>query len=195
MDFPMLISTASLKAIYSVSASWKLYHLVTLSQAEIYAEIGEVVNGRKPAKRGRATVFKSLGKFHLYIWGCVSLVCFDRGYEFMAFPIPKSKNCFTWDITSRQTLWRNCYNWITSCPVFMSKGKQIALACIQFTGLSTFCKKHTLSSMKLLRFVGARTQQYRLPIHIFLSMVSAWHNYIEYNQYNQLCMPSLFFCK
>jgi len=39
-----------------------LYKCVFVSQAEIFAELGEVVKGTKPALREKTTVFKSLGK-------------------------------------------------------------------------------------------------------------------------------------
>lgn len=32
-------------------------------QAEVFAELGEVLNGSRPALRNKTTVFKSLGKF------------------------------------------------------------------------------------------------------------------------------------
>lgn len=39
-----------------------LGHRACVSQAEIFAELGEVVKGVKPAHREKTTVFKSLGK-------------------------------------------------------------------------------------------------------------------------------------
>lgn len=34
-------------------------------QVEVFAELGEVINGTKPAHREKTTVFKSLGKLQL----------------------------------------------------------------------------------------------------------------------------------
>lgn len=34
-------------------------------QAEVFAELGDVINGTKPAHREKTTVFKSLGKPYL----------------------------------------------------------------------------------------------------------------------------------
>lgn len=34
-----------------------------VSQAEVFAELGDVINGTKPAEREKTTVFKSLGVF------------------------------------------------------------------------------------------------------------------------------------
>jgi len=50
-----------------------LYAFFHFLQAEIYAEIGEIINGTKEAKQDEMTVFKSLGKLtkctHIHIDG------------------------------------------------------------------------------------------------------------------------------
>lgn len=42
-------------------------------QAEVFAELGDVVNGAKPALREKTTVFKSLGKSSETMGGCTAL--------------------------------------------------------------------------------------------------------------------------
>lgn len=37
--------------------------ILVFLQAEVFAELGEVLNGTRPALRNKTTVFKSLGKF------------------------------------------------------------------------------------------------------------------------------------
>ena len=40
---------------------------ISCLQAEVFAELGDVINGTKPALREKTTVFKSLGKTYLPI--------------------------------------------------------------------------------------------------------------------------------
>ena len=41
---------------------------VYLFQAEIFAEIGEVISGTKEARRNETTVFKSVGMYFINNW-------------------------------------------------------------------------------------------------------------------------------
>lgn len=41
--------------------------MALFSQAEVCAELGEVINGTKPAHREKTTVFKSLGESQMWL--------------------------------------------------------------------------------------------------------------------------------
>lgn len=46
-----------------VTSGVNLNLILVFLQAEVFAELGEVLNGSRPALRNKTTVFKSLGKF------------------------------------------------------------------------------------------------------------------------------------
>lgn len=52
----------SLTVRETITDSTKVCWLLFIQQAEVYAEIGEVIMGTKEAKREETTIFKSLGK-------------------------------------------------------------------------------------------------------------------------------------
>lgn len=70
---PFVLGTCLRKKINVLTSRVNLNLILVFLQAEVFAELGEVLNGTRPALRNKTTVFKSLGKYFPFRTGTIRL--------------------------------------------------------------------------------------------------------------------------